>query len=46
MDARAMRAGAEVMRELTDTGHGSREFSVRDLDGNLWSFGRYNAHDR
>jgi uncharacterized glyoxalase superfamily protein PhnB len=44
--ARASRAGAEVVRELTDTGYGSREFSVRDLEGNLWSFGTYNPHDR
>ncbi len=44
--ARATRAGAEVVRELTDTDYGSREFSVRDLEGNLWSFGTYNPHDR
>jgi uncharacterized glyoxalase superfamily protein PhnB len=42
----ATRAGAEVVRELTDTDYGSREFSVRDLEGNLWSFGTYNPHDR
>jgi uncharacterized glyoxalase superfamily protein PhnB len=40
--ARAARAGAEVVRELTDTDYGSREFSVRDPEGNLWSFGTYN----
>jgi uncharacterized glyoxalase superfamily protein PhnB len=44
--ARATQAGAEVVRELTDTAYGSREFSVRDLEGNLWSFGTYNPHDR
>lgn len=44
--ARAIRAGSEVVRELTDTDYGSREFSVRDLEGNLWSFGTYNPHDR
>lgn len=44
--ARATCAGAEVVRELTDTDYGSREFSVRDLEGNLWSFGTYNPHDR
>ena len=43
---RAMRAGAEVVRELTATDYGSREFSVRDLEGNLWSFGTHNPHDR
>jgi uncharacterized glyoxalase superfamily protein PhnB len=44
--ARAARAGAQVVRELTDTDYGSREFSVRDPEGNLWSFGSYNPHDR
>jgi uncharacterized glyoxalase superfamily protein PhnB len=43
---RAAGAGAEVARELTDTDYGSREFSVHDLEGNLWSFGTYNPHDR
>ncbi len=44
--ARATQAGAEVVRGPTDTDYGSREFSVRDLEGNLWSFGTYNPHDR
>lgn len=44
--ARAVRAGAEVVRELTDTDYGSREFSVRDAEGNAWSFGTYNPHHR
>lgn len=44
--ARATHARAEIVRELTDTDYGSREFSVRDLEGNLWSFGTYNPHDR
>jgi uncharacterized glyoxalase superfamily protein PhnB len=38
---RAKRAGAEIVRELTDTDYGSREFGVRDLEGYLWSFGTY-----
>jgi len=46
LHARATQAGAEVVRELTDTGYGSREFSLRDPEGNLWSFGTYNPHDR
>ena len=41
LHARAARAGGEIVRELTDTDHGSREFSVRDPEGNLWSFGTY-----
>ncbi|MHB1571911.1 MAG: VOC family protein [Solirubrobacteraceae bacterium] len=43
--ARATQAGAEIVRKLTDTDYGSREFSVRDPEGNLWSFGSYNPHD-
>lgn len=39
--ARATAAGAEVVRELTDTDYGSRDFSVKDADGNLWNFGTY-----
>ena len=26
---------------LTDQDYGSRDFSARDLEGNLWSFGTY-----
>jgi len=39
--ARAKTAGADVVRELTDTEYGSREYSARDPDGHLWSFGTY-----
>lgn len=39
--ARATTAGAEVVRGLADADYGSRGFTVRDLDGNLWSFGTY-----
>jgi uncharacterized glyoxalase superfamily protein PhnB len=39
--ARAKAAGAEIVRELADTSYGAREYSVRDLEGNLWSFGTY-----
>ncbi len=39
--ARATAAGAEVVRGLKDEDYGSRGFTVRDLDGNLWSFGTY-----
>lgn len=34
-------SGATVIRELTDQDYGSREFSIRDPEGNLWSFGTY-----
>jgi uncharacterized glyoxalase superfamily protein PhnB/ketosteroid isomerase-like protein len=38
---RATAAGAEVVRGLADTDYGSRGFTVRDPEGNLWSFGTY-----
>jgi uncharacterized glyoxalase superfamily protein PhnB len=38
---RAVKAGATVVRELHDTDYGSRDFAVRDPEGNLWSFGTY-----
>jgi uncharacterized glyoxalase superfamily protein PhnB len=38
---RATGAGAEVVRDLVDEDYGSRGFSVRDPEGNLWSFGTY-----
>ncbi|MFR9750988.1 VOC family protein [Nocardia sp. 004] len=39
--ARATAAGAEVVRDLRDEDYGSRGFTVRDPEGNLWSFGTY-----
>jgi uncharacterized glyoxalase superfamily protein PhnB len=39
--ARAKAAGAEIVRELTDTEYGSHEFGVRDPEGHSWSFGTY-----
>jgi uncharacterized glyoxalase superfamily protein PhnB len=38
---RAVAAGAEVLMELTSTDYGSRDYSVRDPEGNVWSFGSY-----
>jgi len=38
---RATNAGAKVVRELLDEDYGSRGFTVRDPEGNLWSFGTY-----
>jgi uncharacterized glyoxalase superfamily protein PhnB len=38
---RAKEAGATIERELTDQDYGSREFTARDPEGNLWSFGTY-----
>jgi uncharacterized glyoxalase superfamily protein PhnB len=34
-------AGAELVRELKDEDYGSRGFTVKDPEGNLWSFGTY-----
>jgi uncharacterized glyoxalase superfamily protein PhnB len=39
--AQAVAAGARIVRELEDMDYGSREYSARDLEGNLWSFGTY-----
>ncbi|MGX7676636.1 VOC family protein [Plantactinospora sp. DSM 117369] len=41
MYARAVAAGAEVVQEPRDTDYGSRDFLVRDPEGNRWSFGTY-----
>lgn len=38
---RALKHNAEVIRPLENTDYGAREFSVRDPEGNLWSFGDY-----
>lgn len=38
---RAVGAGAEVVMEPADQDYGSRDFSVRDPEGNHWSFGTY-----
>lgn len=38
---RARAAGADVVREPSDTDYGSRDFSVRDPEGVFWNFGTY-----
>jgi uncharacterized glyoxalase superfamily protein PhnB len=38
---RARAAGAKVELEPADQSYGSRDFTVRDPEGNLWSFGTY-----
>ena len=38
---RAVEAGAEIVMPLFDEEYGSRGFSCKDIDGNLWSFGTY-----
>ena len=39
--ARAVRAGAEIVLWLLDEDYGSRGYTARDPEGNLWSFGTY-----
>ena len=39
--ARAVAAGAEVVRAPEDTAYGAREFTARDPEGNVWSVGNY-----
>lgn len=39
--ARAKEAGAEVVMEPEDQDYGSRDFTVKDPEGNVWSFGTY-----
>jgi uncharacterized glyoxalase superfamily protein PhnB len=39
--ARAVAAGAVIIRPLEDMPYGSREFSVRDPEGHSWSVGTY-----
>lgn len=38
---RAVAAGAEVFHPLEDQDYGSRDFSIKDPEGNIWSFGTY-----
>jgi uncharacterized glyoxalase superfamily protein PhnB len=41
---RAAAQGATIVRELEDMDYGSREYSARDPEGNLWSFGTYDPY--
>ncbi|MFH8349348.1 VOC family protein [Streptomyces sp. NPDC018045] len=38
---RAEQAGVEIVTPPTDQDYGSREYTARDLEGNLWTFGTY-----
>ena len=38
---RARAVGAEIIRGPENTDYGSREYTARDLEGHLWSFGTY-----
>jgi uncharacterized glyoxalase superfamily protein PhnB len=39
--ARARAAGAEIVREPEDQDYGGRDYTARDPEGNVWSFGSY-----
>ncbi len=39
--ARAVEAGAAVIRPLQETPYGSREFGVKDPEGHTWTAGTY-----
>jgi uncharacterized glyoxalase superfamily protein PhnB len=39
--ARAKAAGAEIIMEPADQDYGSRDYSARDPEGHIWSFGTY-----
>lgn len=43
---RCIDAGAEIIRPLEDTDYGSRDFAIRDPEGNRWSFGTYRGEPR
>jgi len=39
--ARAKAAGAVMVVDLQDFGHGGRGYTCRDLEGHVWNFGTY-----
>jgi uncharacterized glyoxalase superfamily protein PhnB len=43
--ARAVAAGAEIVREPADQPYGSRDYAARDTGGNVWAFGTYMPGD-
>ena len=43
---RVRAAGADVAVEIMDTDYGSRDFTLRDPEGNLWAFGTYRPPPR
>lgn len=39
--ARAVEAGAAIVRAPFDTDYGSRDYAAKDPEGNIWAFGTY-----
>jgi uncharacterized glyoxalase superfamily protein PhnB len=46
LHARAVAAGAEIVRSPFTTDYGSHDFTARDPEGNLWQFGTYRGEPR
>jgi len=40
--SRAKAAGAQIVYDIHDEGHGGRGYACRDLEGHLWYFGSFN----
>lgn len=38
---KAMAEGAEIVRPLEDTDHGSRDYNARDLENHVWAFSSF-----
>jgi uncharacterized glyoxalase superfamily protein PhnB len=43
---RALAGGADILDKPHDTDYGSRDFALRDPEGNRWSFGTYRGEPR
>ena len=39
--ARARAAGAEILLDISDKDYGGRDYTCRDLEGHVWTFGTY-----
>ena len=39
--ARARAGGAEIVRDIKDEDYGGRDYTARDPEGHVWSFGSY-----
>jgi uncharacterized glyoxalase superfamily protein PhnB len=39
--ARARAAGAKIVLDISDKDYGGRDYTCRDLEGHVWSFGTY-----
>jgi uncharacterized glyoxalase superfamily protein PhnB len=44
--AKVKAGGAEIVTEPSDQDYGSRDFAIRDPEGNRWSFGTYRGEPR